>query len=61
MQDEAGFIALEGVMILIAVIALTIGHPGVAFPEMQAHRVKGWTGRTEEEKEVEDQESGQSK
>ena len=60
MQDEAGFIALEGVMILVAVIALTVAHPGLVFPEMQRHTVKGWTGRTEEEKEVEDAESGGS-
>ena len=51
MQDETGFIVLEGVMIAIAAIVLTVQHPGFAFPEMQQHRVKGWTGQTEQEKE----------
>ena len=52
MQDEAGFIALEGAMIAIATVLLTVFHPGLAFPEMQQHKVKGWSGVTEQEKEM---------
>ena len=37
MQDETDFIVLDGMMIAIAVIALTACHPGYAFPEMQRH------------------------
>ena len=37
MQDEGEFIAFEGVMILIATVALTVCHPGIMFPEMQMH------------------------
>ncbi|KAF3923895.1 hypothetical protein AA313_de0206401 [Arthrobotrys entomopaga] len=32
-HNEAGFIALEGVMVVIAVFCLNIGHPGYAFPK----------------------------
>lgn len=35
MQNEAEFIALENVMILIATLCLTIFHPGYCFPQMQ--------------------------
>jgi hypothetical protein len=34
MQDEAGFIACEGVMILIAAILLSVFAPGIFFPQM---------------------------
>ena len=37
MKDETDFIVLDGVMIAIAVLCLTIFHPGYAFPEMQMH------------------------
>ena len=37
MQDEADFIALDGVMITIATLCLTAFHPGLVFPEMQMH------------------------
>lgn len=37
MRSQADFIALDGVMILIAVLCLTIFHPGYTFPEMQLH------------------------
>ena len=52
MQDEADFIALDGVMIAIAVLCLTIFHPGWAFPEMQsrAYGKTGVTGITSTEK-----------
>lgn len=36
MQNEVDFIVLDGVMILIATLALSLFHPGWAFPEMQA-------------------------
>jgi len=37
MRSEADFIALDGVMIAIASICLTIFHPGLCFKEMQMH------------------------
>ena len=37
MQDQADFIALDGVMITIATLCLTAFHPGLVFPEMQMH------------------------
>ena len=37
MQDETDFIVLDGVMITLATISLTLVHPGHAFPEMQKH------------------------
>ncbi|KAG8532497.1 uncharacterized protein KY384_002374 [Bacidia gigantensis] len=53
MQDETDFIILEGVMIVIATLCLTIFHPGLVFPEMQDHKLKGLSGVTEQEvKEV---------
>ncbi|KAH7321839.1 RTA1 like protein-domain-containing protein [Rhexocercosporidium sp. MPI-PUGE-AT-0058] len=33
MRDEISFIIMEGVMIVVAVIALTICHPGYCFPQ----------------------------
>ncbi|KAK6544639.1 hypothetical protein TWF694_001328 [Orbilia ellipsospora] len=35
-HNEGGFIALEGVMIVLAVFCLNIGHPGCAFPRETA-------------------------
>ena len=37
MQDEVDFIVLDSVMVTIAVLCLTVFHPGFAFPEMQMH------------------------
>ena len=37
MQDETDFIVLDGVMITIATLCLTVFHPGLVFPEMQMH------------------------
>ena len=37
MQDETDFIVLDGVMITIATLCLTVFHPGYCFPEMQMH------------------------
>jgi len=37
MQSESDFIALDSVMIVIAVLCLTAFHPGFIFPEMQMH------------------------
>ncbi|KAF2787448.1 RTA1-domain-containing protein [Melanomma pulvis-pyrius CBS 109.77] len=34
MRNEAEFIALEGVMIVLAVLVLTVCHPGIFFPAM---------------------------
>ena len=52
MQDETDFIVLEGVMIVIATLCLTIFHPGVVFPEMQTHKVQGVSGATIQEKDI---------
>lgn len=37
MQDQTDFIVLDSVMITIAVLCLTIFHPGYTFPEMRKH------------------------
>ncbi|KAJ8064732.1 hypothetical protein OCU04_007050 [Sclerotinia nivalis] len=34
MRDEAGFIVMEGFMIIIAVSSLAIFHPGWCFPQL---------------------------
>lgn len=41
MRDKAGFIALEGFMIVIAVLAMTIFHPWWCFPQLSKRYVKG--------------------
>lgn len=41
MQNEPEFIVLDSVMIMIAVLCLTVTHPGWAFPEMQMHGKTG--------------------
>ena len=38
MQNEDEFIVLDGVMIAIATVCLTVFHPGYCFPEMQMHQ-----------------------
>lgn len=38
MQNEPEFIALDGVMVSIAVLCLTVFHPGVFFTPMQTHK-----------------------
>ena len=40
MQSEAEFIVLDGVMVAIATICLTVFHPGTCFEEMQMHKGK---------------------
>ncbi|KAF1357699.1 sphingoid long-chain base transporter RSB1 [Lizonia empirigonia] len=40
MRDEAEFIALEGIMIVVAVMVLTLCHPGYCFPMLAAARSK---------------------
>ena len=37
MRDETDFIVLDGVMMTISTLCLTIFHPGYTFPEMQMH------------------------
>ncbi|KAK4695116.1 hypothetical protein P7C71_g2571, partial [Lecanoromycetidae sp. Uapishka_2] len=37
MQNEAEFIVLDGVMVTVATICLTVFHPGTCFKEMQLH------------------------
>ncbi|KAM3080870.1 hypothetical protein ACMFMG_004829 [Clarireedia jacksonii] len=34
MRDEAGFVVMEGFMIVIAVLCLTVFHPGYCFPQI---------------------------
>jgi hypothetical protein len=38
MRDEPSYIAFEGFMILVAVLALTVFHPGLFFPAMSQSR-----------------------
>ncbi|KAI9802040.1 MAG: hypothetical protein M1825_003096 [Sarcosagium campestre] len=39
MQNETDFIVLEGVMVVVAVLVLTIFHPGQYFPQMVQHNI----------------------
>ena len=50
MQNETDFIVLEGVMIVIATLCLTVFHPGIVFPEMQQHGLKNLSGEVQAEK-----------
>ncbi|KAF2825203.1 RTA1-domain-containing protein [Ophiobolus disseminans] len=52
MRNEAEFIALEGVMIVIAVLALTVFHPGYCFPALG--NTLGKKNRTKREKSIEE-------
>ncbi|KAI5209277.1 RTA1-domain-containing protein [Aureobasidium subglaciale] len=38
MQNEKEFLILDGMMVCIAAIALTVAHPGVFFPEFKEHK-----------------------
>lgn len=40
MRDEISFIIMEGVMILVAVIVLTVFHPGYCFPQKRSLTTK---------------------
>lgn len=42
-NDQALFMVFEGPMIMIAVLALSICHPGVAFGGAEAWRAANWT------------------
>ncbi|KAI4188253.1 MAG: hypothetical protein L6R41_002251 [Letrouitia leprolyta] len=44
MQNETEFIVLEGVMIVIAALALTAFHPGYCFPQMSQPKEVGPNG-----------------
>ena len=44
MQDQTDFIVLDSVMITIAVLCLTVFHPGYTFPEMRKHGSNGPVG-----------------
>ena len=59
MQDETDFIVLDGVMVTIATLCLTIFHPGLVFPEMQMHGKNSPVGEftTAETEKVRDVES----
>lgn len=48
MQDETDFIVLDGVMVLIAAICLTVPHPGYCFPRLAG----SWTKKADVEKTV---------
>ncbi|KAL8668782.1 MAG: hypothetical protein Q9168_006607 [Polycauliona sp. 1 TL-2023] len=50
MQNEAEFIVLEGVVIVIAVLCQTAFHPGYCFPQMHSHKgVVGEKGASDSE------------
>lgn len=38
MKKEAEFMVLDGMMIALASILMTVAHPGIFFPEMSKHR-----------------------
>lgn len=59
MQNQTDFIVLDGVMITIATLCLTVFHPGLVFPEMQMHGKTSPLGevRTAEAEKVHDVES----
>ncbi|KAH0289022.1 RTA1-domain-containing protein [Aureobasidium namibiae CBS 147.97] len=38
MQNETEFLILDGMMVCIAAIALTVAHPGIFFPEFKEHK-----------------------
>ena len=53
MQNEVEFIVLDGVMVAVATICLTVFHPGFTFPEMQLHtKIAGKYGEKAEDLEV---------
>ena len=53
MQDQTDFIVLDSVMIFIAVLCLTVFHPGYTFPEMKRHGSNSPVGEfSSAEKEV---------
>ncbi|KAI4170910.1 MAG: hypothetical protein LQ343_004674 [Gyalolechia ehrenbergii] len=56
MQNETEFIVLEGVMIVIAALAVTAFHPGYCFPQMSQRKRVGPNGIMGE-KEVSEHES----
>ena len=57
MQDEAGFIVLDGVMCAIAALCLTIFHPGLFFKPMTTYKADKKAGKavfaSEKESDVE--------
>lgn len=52
MRNETEFIVLEGVMIVISVLVLTVFHPGYCFPALG--NTIGKKNRTPREKSVDD-------
>lgn len=44
MKKEAEFMVLDGMMIALASILMTVAHPGIFFPEMSKHRRHGADG-----------------
>jgi hypothetical protein len=49
MRDEASFMVLEGAMIWIAVVAVTLFHPGRNFPQMSNQKVRKASGNSSSE------------
>jgi hypothetical protein len=49
MQDELDFMILEGGMVAIAAIAMTVAHPGIFFPGMKTN-IRSSKTRSKEEK-----------
>jgi hypothetical protein len=52
MRIESEFVALEGVMIMLAVLAQTVFHPGIFFPALASKGTKG-RNMTSEDAEME--------
>jgi hypothetical protein len=53
MQNEKEFLILDGAMVAIAAVAMSIGHPGIFFPGMKSKHPassSSSTGSDEEEK-----------
>ncbi|KAH0114886.1 RTA1-domain-containing protein, partial [Aureobasidium melanogenum] len=53
MQNENEFLILDGMMVCIAAIALTVAHPGVFFPEIKEHKAPKKEKKSKKEKKAE--------
>lgn len=55
MQREKEFLVLDGAMVAIAAVAMSIAHPGIFFPEMKTKRpVSPTSSSSDEEKAAQD-------
>ncbi|KAI4743429.1 RTA1-domain-containing protein [Aureobasidium sp. EXF-12298] len=53
MQNEKEFLILDGMMVCIAAIALTVAHPGVFFPQIKEHKAPKEEKKSKKEKRAE--------